>query len=371
MRYLSIISLISLLFSCSEPKKEVVDEVVLEQKIAQLLMVGFRGTELTDTSRIIADIKERNLGGVVLFDYDVEQKGLRNIESPEQVKKLAHDLQGLSESKLLIAIDQENGLVNRLKSKYGFPNFSASAQYLGNMDNLDSTRAWADSTAALLADLGINLNFAPVADVNVNPASPAIGNKERSYSADPAIVAKHAGAVIDAHTAHDVMSCLKHFPGHGSAKSDSHAGFTDLTDTWSENELSPFADLITSNKATMVMTAHVFNKNLDAEYPATLSEKVINGVLREKLGWKGVVISDDMHMGAITENYGLEDAIEKSLNAGVDILVFANNNGRFYDGDATSKAIAIIKKLIDEEKVSMERIEESLARIDALKGKLM
>ena len=119
------------------------------------------------------------------------------------------------------------------------------------------------------------------------------------------------------------------------------------------------------------MTAHVFNKNLDAEYPATLSEKVINGVLREKLGWKGVVISDDMHMGAITENYGLEDAIEKSLNAGVDILVFANNNGRFYDGAATSKAIAIIKKLIDEEKVSMERIEESLARIDALKGKLM
>ena len=149
-------------------------------------------------------------------------------------------------------------MVNRLKSKYGFPNFSASAQHLGSLDNLDSTRAWADSTAALLADLGINLNFAPVADVNVNPASPAIGNKERSYSADPAIVAKHAGAVIDAHSAHDVLTCLKHFPGHGSAKSDSHAGFTDLTDTWSDKELSPFADLIKSNQATMVMTAHVF-----------------------------------------------------------------------------------------------------------------
>lgn len=371
MRIIISFLILSLFISCSTPKAEEVPvDTMLEEKIGQLLMVGFRGMEVADSSHIIADIKERNLGGIVLFDYDVETKGPRNIESPEQVKKLVGELQALSDQKLIIAIDQENGLVNRLKAKYGFPDFNKSAQYLGSLNQLDSTQYWADSTAKTLKNLGINLNFAPVVDVNVNPLSPAIGNKERSYSADPAIVASQAALVIDAHSRQNILTSLKHFPGHGSAKSDSHAGFTDLSETWSEMELEPYKTLIESKKAQMIMTAHVFNKQLDAELPATLSKAIIQNLLRGKLGWQGVVISDDMHMGAITENYGLEDAIEKSLNAGVDILVFANNNGRFYQSDAISKAKAIIIKLIKEGKVSKERIQESYDRIQALKEKV-
>lgn len=374
MRYLSLILLLSFLISCTETEKKESDEPnqeqALEQKIAQLLMVGFRGTTLEEGNHIIKDVQERNLGGVVFFDYDVESKGQRNIVSPEQVKKLAAELQNLSKTKLLIAIDQEGGKVNRLKTKYGFADFHASAQHLGELDKLDSTRYWADLTAKTLQDLGINLNFAPVVDVNVNPLSPAIGNKERSFSADPQIVSKHAQAAIEAHKAHGVATCLKHFPGHGNASADSHAGFTDITETWSEKELVPYENLIASQSAQMIMTAHIFNSNLDDKVPATLSKPIITGVLREKLGWKGVVISDDMHMGAITENYGLEDAIEKCLSAGVDILVFANNNGRFYNANAVPEAISIIKKLVKEKKISMDRIDESLARVKALKATL-
>lgn len=373
MRYLSLLLLSLIISSCSSPKKNQTTEVLvpeLDQKIAQLLMIGFRGTSLEPGNHIIDDITAKNLGGVVIFDYDVASKGQRNIVSPEQVKKLAHDLQALRAEKLLIAIDQEGGKVNRLKSKYGFEDFQASAQHLGELDNLDSTRYWADLTASTLKDLGLNLNFAPVVDVNVNPLSPAIGNKERSFSADPAMVSKHAAAAIEAHKAQGILTCLKHFPGHGNASSDSHAGFTDITETWSEQELEPYKSLIESNTAQMIMTAHIFNSKLDDKVPATLSSPIITGLLREKLGWKGVVISDDMHMGAITENYGLEDAIEKSLNAGVDILVFANNNGRFYSENAVSEAITIIKKLIKENKISEERIDQSLARIQALKASL-
>ncbi|MEM6800655.1 MAG: glycoside hydrolase family 3 N-terminal domain-containing protein [Bacteroidota bacterium] len=371
MRIIISFLLLSLLYACSTPKtEEAPADNMLEDKIGQLLMVGFRGMELADSSHIIEDIKSRNLGGIVLFDYDVESKGGRNVESPEQLKKLVSDLQGLSDQKLIIAIDQENGLVNRLKAKYGFPDFNKSAQYLGSLNQLDTTQYWADSTAKSLRNLGINLNFAPVVDVNINPSSPAIGNKERSFSADPAIVAAQAAVVIDAHTRQGVLTSLKHFPGHGSAKSDSHAGFTDLSETWSEMELEPYKSLIDSKKAQMIMTAHVFNKQLDADLPATLSKAIIQDLLRGKLGWQGVVISDDMHMGAITENYGLEDAIEKSINAGVDILVFANNNGRFYQSNAVAKAKSIILKLIKEGKVSKERIDESYARIQALKEKI-
>lgn len=373
MRYLPFFLILFIISACSTPPKEKETEKTetgpeLDPKIAQLLMVGFRGTSLAAGNHIIEDIQERNLGGVVIFDYDVESKGVRNVVSPEQVKKLAHDLQALRPEKLLIAIDQEGGKVNRLKSKYGFENFRASAQHLGTLDNLDSTRYWADLTASTLNELGFNLNFAPVVDVNVNPKSPAIGAKERSFSADPNMVSKHAKASIEAHKANGILTCLKHFPGHGNASSDSHAGFTDITETWSEQELEPYKNLIASNTAQMIMTAHIFNSQLDDKVPATLSSPIITGLLREKLGWKGVVISDDMHMGAITENYGLEDAIEKALNAGVDILVFANNNGRFYSENAVSEAITIIKKLIAENRISEARIDESLARIAELKA---
>jgi beta-N-acetylhexosaminidase len=346
-------------------------EPTLDEKIGQMLMIGFRGAALSDDNHIVKDIKNLNIGGVVLYDFDLFSNGetQRNIASPDQVKSLCSALQALNSNKLLISIDQEGGRVNRLKTTYGFPKVGVSAQYLGTLNNLDSTRYYANLTANLLKNLGINFNYAPVVDLNVNPKSPAIGAIERSYSDSPKIVTEQATAVLDIYKKYGIIGCLKHFPGHGSAAADSHLGITDITKTWQASELIPYQNLIESGKVEMIMTAHVYNDNLDT-FPATLSKKIMHDILREQLGWQGIIISDDMHMGAIAQHYGLEIAIEKAINAGVDILMFSNNSRDFYDAEAASKAIATIKKLLNEGKITTAQIEKSYQKIIKLKAEM-
>src|SRR5690606_10098573 len=167
--------------------------------------------------------------------------------------------------------------------------------------------------AATLAEAGINLNLAPVVDVNVNPDNPVIGQLERSFSGDPDVVTEQAKAFIEAHHEHGVLCTLKHFPGHGSSEADSHLGFVDVTNLWSRQELEPFRNLIDAGLADAIMTAHIFNANWDSEHPATLSRAVITGILREELGYDGVVITDDMQMGAIRDFYGFEAAVVMSV----------------------------------------------------------
>jgi beta-N-acetylhexosaminidase len=346
-------------------------EPTLDEKIGQMLMIGFRGAALSDDNHIVKDIKNLNIGGVVLYDFDLFSNGetQRNIASPDQVKSLCSALQALNSNRLLISIDQEGGRVNRLKTTYGFPKVGVSAQYLGTLNNLDSTRYYANLTANLLKNLGINFNYAPVVDLNVNPKSPAIGAIERSYSDSPKIVTEQATAVLDIYKKYGIIGCLKHFPGHGSAAADSHLGITDITKTWQASELIPYQNLIESGKVEMIMTAHVYNDNLDT-FPATLSKKIMHDILREQLGWQGIIISDDMHMGAIAQHYGLEIAIEKAINAGVDILMFSNNSRDFYDAEAASKAIATIKKLLNEGKITTAQIEKSYQKIIKLKAEM-
>jgi len=297
----------------------------------------------------------------VLFDYDVVKKvAHRNIQSPEQVKALITGLQKNAPTSLLIAVDQEGGRVNRLKTKYGFP-ASVSAQYLGTLDNVDSTMYYANRTATLCQALGFNVNFAPAVDVNYNPESPAIGKIERSFSADPAMVIKHADLLIKAQAAKGILSTLKHFPGHGSAQADSHYGVTDVTKYWQESELIPFEKLGKSSQNVAIMTAHVVNQNLDTDYPATLSKKIITGVLRERLGFQGLIFSDDMQMKAVNAQFGFETLLEKSINAGVDVLVFGNNLE--YDELIPTKAIAAITKMVEMGVISKERIQQSYNRV--------
>ncbi len=343
-------------------------EQQLRQKVGQMLLVGFRGMEVDSTSKIVRAIKEQHLGGIILFERDVlTGKAERNIASQQQLATLCTQLQNASDVPLFIAIDQEGGLVNRLKSKYGFPE-SISAQEIGNKDNIDSTYHYGSITANTLQLLGINLNFAPVVDVNVNPANPVIGKIERSFSSDPDKVATHAIATIDAHHHSNVLTAIKHFPGHGSAWNDSHHGMADVTETWTTSELIPFQTIIDSGRCDMVMTAHIFNAHIDSVVPATLSSNAINGLLRDSLGFQGVVVSDDMQMKAITSFYGLEEAITMSLNSGVDILLFGNNID--YDDDIAAKAIDIIVKLVKEEVIKEERIDQSYQRIMQLKERL-
>jgi len=364
LRYFLFVAALSLLiYSC---EKDIDDIPSLEEQIAQMFLVGFRGTELTPDNHIVRDIQDYKIGGVILFERDGPTLSRpRNVVSGEQLKKLVDDLKSYSEEKLLVAIDQEGGNVCRLKTSYGFP-ATVTAQYLGNLNNEDSTRFYASVISSTLKDIGINVNFAPVVDLNVNPSSPAIGALGRSFSANPDTVAFHAGIFIDEHEKSNILSCCKHFPGHGSALDDSHLGFTDVTETWSSTELEPYKKLIADDKCKMIMTSHVFNRNLDSVYPATMSKNVITNILRGDLDFNGVVVTDAMEMGAIVDVYGLEEAIEKTITAGCDILVFTNNV-RTYDSEIVPKGIDIIKKLIDEGKISRERIKESYDRINRLK----
>ena len=344
----------------------------LDLKIAQMLLVGFRGMMLAENDPFLRDVKAGRVGSVILFDYDVPTKEFkRNIESPQQVRALTAQLRNAAGESgtglpLFISIDQEGGKVNRLKPRYGFPT-SVSQQYLGKLNNLDSTRFYATKTSQTLAEYGFNLNFAPSVDVNVNPDNPVIGKVERSFSAEPRVVADQAAVVIEEHRKKGIITTLKHFPGHGSSKADSHKGFVDVSDTWKPDEIKPYADLIAKGNVDMIMTAHIFNARLDSGVPATLSKRIITGILRDSLKYQGVIISDDMQMGAIADHYGLETALEKCINAGVDIVCFGNNLQ--YDPDIITKATSIIKRLVIERKIAQTRIDEAYKRVVALKMK--
>lgn len=339
----------------------------LRAMLGQMLLVGFRGAELPADASILRDIREHDLGGVILFDRDVQLKTVgRNIQSPAQVRALTAALQAAARTPLFIAVDQEGGRVRRLREEAGFPH-SPSAKVMGQ-GSPDATLQEGERTGRLLADLGINLDFAPVADVDVNPASPAIGALERSFSADPETVAAHAGAFSRGLLSQGVLPCLKHFPGHGSAMADSHLGLTDISRTWSPTELIPYERLIPLGASPLIMCGHLFLERFDADHPATLSPAVLTGLLRERLGFTGVIVSDDMQMRAITAHYGLEEAVLRAVEAGMDILVFGNNLD--YDPDIVPKAVDILARGVDSGRLSRQRIEASFDRISKAKALL-
>ncbi len=344
------------------------EDFTLREKIAQMLIMGFRGTD-SRSADIVDEIKEQKIGGIILFEYDAPSKSRpRNITSSEQLEKLVRDLKRMSSVPLFVSIDQEGGKVNRLKSDYGFPAFP-SPEYIGKVNNDDTTLYWAKKTGEILYNLGFNLNFAPCADVNINPNCPVIGKLGRSFSSNPEIVTKHAKLWIQGQTEEGILSSIKHFPGHGSSSTDTHLQFTDITATWdSVAELQPYKKLIADGECDFIMSSHVMNRNLDT-VPATLSRKVITGILRNQLGYKGIIISDDMDMGAIKNNYSLSIALEKGLDAGIDIFIFSNN-GKEYNPRLTEDIISTIEKLVKEKVITEERIDESFQRIMAVKKRL-
>lgn len=343
------------------------DGPTLRAMLGQMLLVGFRGAELDADAPILRDVREHGLGGVILFDRDVRlQTSGRNIRNPEQVRALTARLQAEAEIPLFVAVDQEGGRVRRLREEAGFP-FSPSAKAMGQRTP-DETRQEGERTGQLLAGLGINLDFAPVADVDVNPTSPAIGALERSFSADPEAVAAHALAFSRGLRSRGVLPCLKHFPGHGSAMADSHLGLTDISRTWSPAELIPYERLIPLEASPLIMCGHLFLERFDADHPATLSPAVLTGLLRERLGFAGVIVSDDMQMRAVTAHYGLEEAVLRAVEAGVDILVFGNNLD--YDPDIVPKAVDILVRGVDSGRLSRQRIETSFERIRKAKALL-
>jgi beta-N-acetylhexosaminidase len=343
-------------------------KIDLDTKIGQLLMIGFRGLTISADAPIARDIRAGRIGGVVLFDYDVlTADHIRNIQAPAQLQALIASLQALAPTPLLVSADQEGGIISRLKEQYGFP-ATQSEQALGAQNDVEKTRAAAVAEAKVLAAMGINLNLAPVVDVNTNPNNPIIAKYERAFSPDPQVVTNNASAEIQGYHSQGILCTLKHFPGHGSSTADSHQGFVDVTDTWNELELIPYRNIIGAGLADAIMTAHIFNANLDSNVPATLSKPIITGILRDQLKYDGVVISDDMQMGAIALYYGYEQAALLALQAGVDVLAIANQLQ--YDPDIASKTIAIIKQHLNARRLSPARIDEAYARVMKLKQRL-
>jgi beta-N-acetylhexosaminidase len=342
-------------------------------RIADLLLVGFSGTQVAgneEVRRLVCDVK---VGGVLLFERFAASGQTRNLVSPEQIATLTHDLQALAAGcagrPLFVAADAEGGRVMRLSPRLGYPP-TRSAQELGERDDPEFTQAEARRMGQMLHEAGINWDLAPVVDVAVNPANPAVVTNGRTYSADPQRVIAHARAfVLGMHEA-GVLTALKHFPGHGSSRRDSHLGFTEVTDTAVLRvELQPYRALIAAGLADSVMTAHVFNRGLDPWDPATLSRFTVHRVLRGWLHYEGVVVSDDLLMGAIAQHYGLEEAAVLALGAGVDVLLISQNTGRT-DDRAAERVVAAVTRAIAEGRLRESTVRSAVARVDALRARL-
>jgi beta-N-acetylhexosaminidase len=337
-----------------------------------MLMVGFNGQTLDKSdlaNPIYSQIKDLGIGGVILFNQNADKtqpKLVKNIQNPEQVRKLISDLQEVSRIPLFVAIDQEGGRVSRLSpAVFGVSPYSA--KYLGTKHGQKiTTYSEALKTAKVLKDLGFNVNFAPVTDLDINKNSHIISKLERAYSDDPNVVIKQARQVILAHNKYGVLPVIKHFPGHGSAAGDTHLGFVDVTKTYSEKELVPYKTLVAEKMRMGVMSAHVFNSNFDPKFPASLSEKTVTGLLKNKLGFSGLIFTDDIQMRALKDNYSFEQTLLQAVMAGNDVIVIGNNLN--YEPESVQKAVDTIFKSVKAGQIKQERIDESYRKIMRQKG---
>jgi beta-N-acetylhexosaminidase len=321
----------------------------LRDKIGQIFLVGCQGESLTASEQLI--FAEYRFGGFVLFK--------RNCAEPGQIVSLCRSLwKSDDNTPPFIAIDQEGGRVHRLPEP--FTHFPAAAR-LGEQGNTDLARRIGRATAAELKLAGINLNFAPVLDVQSNPANPVIG--DRAFGSDPKQVIETGSAWMQGLRDGGVIPCGKHFPGHGDTGKDSHFDLPTVSKPLEElqtTELPPFAHSC-KNQIESLMTAHVLYPALDAKFPATLSEAIVSGLLRHQLGYDGVVFSDDMEMKAIADRYSAGEAATLAVRAGIDVVLFCHE---------VEKAIEAFEFLYNEaenDPAVRARVEESHRRVGELK----
>jgi beta-N-acetylhexosaminidase len=319
--------------------------------VGQFFVFGFEGKFPTDDFLYL--IEKQNLGGVILF--------ARNIESSKQISKTINELQANSKSSLFIMIDQEGGRINRMTKD--FPAFPANKFYGERKDKEGVFEAY-KTIAKELNRLGINVNLAPVVDVLTNPKNLVIG--ERSFGKDPVWVAEMSKVAVEAIKSENVLACAKHFPGIGDIEIDPHSDLpvsSNPKGRFEKIDFLPFKACISSN-VDMIMTAHVFCPNLDANEPASLSPIICKDILRDELGFEGVSITDDMQMGAIRKSRKLDQACEKAFLAGNDLILICD---KF---EEQVQVLEHFEKLVSDKKISEERLNFSLEKILTAKNRL-
>lgn len=341
----------------------------LEQMAGQMIIVGFQGDDSGDLSvKALADeIGAGTLGGVMYLKTNV--KSLKAVKAMNAAfRKAAADGGQLPP---FLTLDQEGGAVERLTASVGFAELPNAETIAAEETPAQARKAYAGMAQAI-ADLGFSVNFAPVADLNVNPKNQIIAKFGRAFGKDAATVTAYDQAFIDAHHAAGLLTALKHFPGHGSSTADSHEGFVDITKTWSAKELDPYKALIGAGYADFVMVGHLYHADYsggDGErLPASLSPDWITGVLRDQLGFKGVVISDDLEMGAIRKRFDLHDTVIRAVNAGMDVLLFSNTAK--YSPDLADTIRGILVAEAERHPAFRGRVEASAARVAALKARI-
>jgi beta-N-acetylhexosaminidase len=340
--------------------------------VAELLLVGIPGTRVEGNAEAQALVCDAKVGGVILFEKSAATGAPHNIVSAQQLRQFTAELQTVARRctgrPLLIAADNEGGPVTRLSTRAGYLP-TPSAHELGAGGDLALTELEARRVGALMRAAGLNWNLAPVVDVAVNPGNPAVVALMRTFSADPERVTAHARAFIRGMRAAGVLTNLKHFPGHGSSRVDSHHGFTDVSESADLGvELQPYRALIREGLADSVMPGHMFNVHLDSKHPASLSRATITGLLRGKLGYTGLVVSDDLQMAAVTQRYGVEEAAVLALQAGVDVLLISGNSAK-EEARAVDRVIAEIRRALADGRLAPAQLQSALRRIAAFRSR--
>ena len=342
--------------------KDVLGKMSLREKVGQLFIV--RPEALAENSNaetapatdrvddaVISRIEEYPVGGIALFS--------RNITSAEQLPMFISDLQSSSKYPLFIAVDEEGGRVARIANSDFFNVASyKSMEDIGKSGDASKAEEVGRQIGSYLKELGFNLDFAPVADTNTNPQNIVIG--DRSYGSDPALVARMVSAQLDGMHDSGIMGTLKHFPGHGDTKDDTHSGYVSIEKTWDELkecELVPFISAL--DKADTIMVSHITVTSID-KLPSSLSYEIITRKLRNELGYNGVIITDSMAMGAVADSYTSDIAAVMAVKAGADIILMP---------ESLEKSFNAVLNAVNSGEISISRIEESAERVLTLKAK--
>lgn len=325
----------------------------MKNMIGQHFIIGLKSTSLLKEE---ADfIKKNSIGGVILFK--------RNVDTPEQIFNLCQEIQSLHHTNsdrlpLFISIDMEGGRVHRLQAP--FTQWPAMKN-LGDLNSTEMAFSFAKAMGSELKSVGINLDFAPCADIFTNPKNTVIG--DRAFGSDPELVSKMCSAVIRGFIKSDVIAVAKHFPGHGNTLLDSHEALPIEEKTLEQLEACELVPFKKSFRARldMLMSSHILFKNIDPEWPVTLSKIFLTDILREKLKYRNIVITDDLGMKALSSNYDLNTIVTKSILAGCQILLFCN------EFDSPIQAIELFEKAVQDKVISKSIVESNFKMIQKLK----